>query len=106
MNYKICTGSVLSGGEIASLPHAPAQDWVDTINEFQKGSLSSRLGIPMMFGIDAVHGHNKVYNATLFPHNVGIGATRQVIFFSHIKVILYYFQCLCIAFTSYTSLIV
>lgn len=48
------------------------------VNDFQKGSLSTRLGIPMLYGIDAVHGHNTVYNATIFPHNIGLGATRQV----------------------------
>ncbi|ESR58910.1 hypothetical protein CICLE_v10014537mg [Citrus x clementina] len=47
------------------------------INDFQRGSLASRLGIPMIYGIDAVHGHNNVYNATIFPHNVGLGATRD-----------------------------
>ncbi|KAB2627169.1 lysosomal beta glucosidase-like [Pyrus ussuriensis x Pyrus communis] len=47
------------------------------INGFQKGALSSRLGIPMIYRIDAVHGHNNVYNATIFPHNVGLGATRD-----------------------------
>ncbi|RXH93040.1 hypothetical protein DVH24_013616 [Malus domestica] len=71
-------GSVLSGGGSAPLPEASAEDWVNMINEFQKGALSSRLGIPMIYGIDAVHGHNNVYNATIFPHNVGLGATRQV----------------------------
>lgn len=74
-------GSVLSGGGSEPLPKATAQDWVNMINEFQKGSLASRLGIPMMYGIDAVHGHNNVYNATIFPHNVGLGCTRQVDFF-------------------------
>ncbi|CAI9765103.1 unnamed protein product [Fraxinus pennsylvanica] len=49
------------------------------VNDFQKGSLSTRLGIPMIYGIDAVHGNNNVYNATIFPHNIGLGATRQVI---------------------------
>ncbi|KAB2627177.1 lysosomal beta glucosidase-like [Pyrus ussuriensis x Pyrus communis] len=44
------------------------------IDGFQKGALSSRLGIPMIYRIDAVHGHNNVYNATIFPHNVGLGA--------------------------------
>ncbi|KAM1251865.1 hypothetical protein ACFX13_040772 [Malus domestica] len=75
-----CLGgsSVLSGGGSAPLPEASAEDWVNMINEFQKGALSSRLGIPMIYGIDAVHGHNNVYNATIFPHNVGLGATRQV----------------------------
>ncbi|MQM17328.1 hypothetical protein Taro_050297 [Colocasia esculenta] len=47
------------------------------VNEFQKGSLSSRLGIPMIYGIDVVHGHNNVYKATIFPHNVGLGVTRD-----------------------------
>lgn len=71
-------GSVLSGGGSAPLPEASAEDWVNMINGFQKGSLASRLGIPMIYGIDAVHGHNNVYNATIFPHNIGLGATRQV----------------------------
>lgn len=44
--------------------------------EIQKGALATRLGIPMIYGIDAVHGHNNVYNATIFPHNVGLGVTR------------------------------
>ncbi|KAJ7949475.1 Beta-glucosidase [Quillaja saponaria] len=70
-------GSVLSGGGSEPLPKASAEDWVNMINEFQKGSLASRLGIPMIYGIDAVHGHNNVYNATIFPHNVGLGATRD-----------------------------
>ncbi|CAI0442265.1 unnamed protein product [Linum tenue] len=70
-------GSVLSGGGSTPLPDATAKDWIDMINGFQKGSVSSRLGIPMIYGIDAVHGHNNVYNATIFPHNVGLGATRD-----------------------------
>ncbi|KAL6130235.1 hypothetical protein ACLB2K_068616 [Fragaria x ananassa] len=70
-------GSVLSGGGSAPLPEASAEDWVNMINGFQKGSLASRLGIPMIYGIDAVHGHNNVYNATIFPHNIGLGATRD-----------------------------
>jgi beta-glucosidase-like glycosyl hydrolase len=59
-------------------PEASPQQWVDMVNEFQKGSLATRLGIPMIYGIDAVHGHNNVYKATIFPHNVGLGVTRQV----------------------------
>lgn len=82
--HRVCifllrAGSVLSGGGSAPLPEATAQNWVDMINEYQKGALVSRLGIPMIYGIDAVHGHNNVYNATIFPHNVGLGATRQVL---------------------------
>lgn len=71
-------GSVLSGGGSVPKPEATAREWVDMVNEFQKGALSTRLGIPMIYGIDAVHGHNNVYKATVFPHNVGLGATRQV----------------------------
>lgn len=75
-NYSI--GSILSGGGSAPRPLASAEDWLHMVNEYQKGSLSSRLGIPMIYGIDAVHGHNNVYKATIFPHNVGLGATRYV----------------------------
>ena len=39
-------------------------------------SLVVLIGIPMIYGIDAVHGHNNIYKATIFPHNVGLGATR------------------------------
>ncbi|KAJ6428700.1 hypothetical protein OIU84_020384 [Salix udensis] len=74
---KYHIGSVLSGGGSEPLPKASAEDWVNMINEFQNGSLSSRLGIPMIYGIDAVHGHNNVFNATIFPHNIGLGATRD-----------------------------
>ncbi|KAH9617282.1 hypothetical protein KSS87_004507 [Heliosperma pusillum] len=70
-------GSVLSGGGSTPLPQATAQDWMNMVDNFQKEALSSRLGIPMIYGIDAVHGHNNVYNATIFPHNVGLGATRD-----------------------------
>ncbi|XP_045788986.1 beta-glucosidase BoGH3B-like [Trifolium pratense] len=74
---KYFIGSVLSGGGSAPKVNATAKDWVDMINKIQKGALSTRLGIPMIYGIDAVHGHNNVYNATIFPHNVGLGATRD-----------------------------
>ncbi|KAK9122961.1 hypothetical protein Sjap_012563 [Stephania japonica] len=70
--------SLLSGGGSVPKPQATAADWVDMVNEFQNGSLSSRLGIPMIYGIDAVHGHNNVYKATIFPHNIGLGCTRQL----------------------------
>ncbi|WJX29595.1 beta-glucosidase [Trifolium repens] len=74
---KYFIGSILSGGGSVPKPKATAKDWVDMVNEFQKGALSTRLGIPMIYGIDAVHGHNNVYKATIFPHNVGLGATRD-----------------------------
>lgn len=70
-------GSLLSGGGSVPNPQATVVDWINMVNEFQNGSLSTRLGIPMIYGIDAVHGHNNVINATIFPHNVGLGATRD-----------------------------
>ncbi|XVF06616.1 hypothetical protein REPUB_Repub06bG0064700 [Reevesia pubescens] len=74
---KYFIGSVLSGrGSVPAL-QASAKVWINMVNEFQKGALSTRLGIPMIYGIDAVHGHNNVYKATIFPHNIGLGATKQ-----------------------------
>ncbi|KAH9784531.1 glycosyl hydrolase family protein [Citrus sinensis] len=74
---KYFIGSVLTGGGSAPARQASAEAWINIINDFQKGALSTRLGIPMIYGIDAVHGHNNVYNATIFPHNIGLGATRD-----------------------------
>ncbi|KAL3646122.1 hypothetical protein CASFOL_011302 [Castilleja foliolosa] len=72
-------GSVISAaGSTPREDHkATPEEWVDMVNEYQKGSLSSRLGIPMLYAIDSVHGHNSLYKATIFPHNVGLGATRD-----------------------------
>ncbi|KAF3684903.1 putative aldehyde oxidase-like protein-like [Capsicum annuum] len=72
-------GSVLSGGGSVPAPKASAEDWINMVNDIQMAALSTRLGIPMIYGIDAVHGHNNVYNATIFPHNIGLGVTRQLI---------------------------
>jgi beta-glucosidase len=70
-------GSLLSGGGSVPRKQATAAEWVAMVGDFQRACLSTRLGIPMIYGIDAVHGHNNVYGATIFPHNVGLGATRQ-----------------------------
>ena len=77
--FDVCVGSVLSGGGSVPAPKATPEAWVNMVNEIQKAALSTRLGIPMIYGIDAVHGHNNVYGATIFPHNVGLGVTRQVL---------------------------
>jgi beta-glucosidase len=69
-------GSVLSGGGSTPTPNTPAA-WVDMVNTFQAQALSTRLHIPMIYGIDAVHGHGNVLGATVFPHNVGLGSTRD-----------------------------
>ncbi|KAI3721896.1 hypothetical protein L2E82_32915 [Cichorium intybus] len=72
-------GSLLSGGGSVPAKEASPETWINMVNDFQKGSLSTRLGIPMIYGIDAVHGNNNVYNATIFPHNIGLGVTRDPI---------------------------
>ncbi|KAK3155935.1 hypothetical protein QOZ80_2AG0100640 [Eleusine coracana subsp. coracana] len=74
---KYFIGSVLSGGGSVPAEKAPPEAWVKMVNEMQGGALSTRLGIPMIYGIDAVHGHGNVYKATIFPHNVGLGCTRD-----------------------------
>ncbi|KAF5470463.1 hypothetical protein F2P56_010977 [Juglans regia] len=54
-----------------------SSDWADMVDRFQKSALDSRLGIPLIYGIDAIHGNNSIYGATIFPHNIGLGATRD-----------------------------
>jgi beta-glucosidase len=69
-------GSVLSGGGSVPTPNTP-EAWIEMVNTFQRAALATPLGIPMIYGIDAVHGHGNVYGATVFPHNIGLGATRD-----------------------------
>jgi beta-glucosidase len=69
-------GSVLSGGGGNPIPNTP-EAWRDMVASFEEGALRSRLGIPLLYGVDAVHGHTNVYGATIFPHNIGLGATRD-----------------------------
>ena len=67
-------GSVLSGGGGNPATNTPAA-WADMVRAFQDEALTSRLAIPLLYGVDAVHGHNNVRGATLFPHLVSLGAT-------------------------------
>ena len=69
-------GSLLSGGGSGPRANTPAA-WADMYDRYQKAALGSRLGIPMIYGIDAVHGNNNVRGSTIFPHNIGMGATRN-----------------------------
>ncbi len=71
-NYFI--GSILSGGGSAPSNNNVAA-WADMYDNFQSFALKTRLKIPMIYGIDAVHGNNNLYGATIFPHNIGLGAT-------------------------------
>ena len=58
-------------------PGEDAEAWQLKFTELQKLALSTRLGIPLLFGVDAVHGQNTYNGATIFPHNIGLGATRN-----------------------------
>lgn len=73
---KYYLGSLLSGGGSVPEPNTPPA-WVEMIDRYQKITLSTRLGIPLIYGIDAVHGHNNVVGATIFPHNIGLGCTHN-----------------------------
>ncbi|MCX6121303.1 MAG: glycoside hydrolase family 3 C-terminal domain-containing protein [Ignavibacteriales bacterium] len=70
-------GSILSGG--GSVPNAgnTPLKWANMYDSLQTYALKSRLKIPIIYGIDAVHGNNNVYSATIFPHNIGMGCTRN-----------------------------
>ena len=69
-------GSLLSGGGSAPDTNNP-RSWVRMYNEYQGLALDTRLAIPLIYGIDAVHGHNNVYGATIFPHNIGLGCSND-----------------------------
>ena len=77
--WTIYAGGILSACGSGPFQKALSSDWADLIDGFQKSALESRLGIPLIYGVDAVHGHSSVYGATIFPHNIGLGATRFVL---------------------------
>lgn len=74
-------GSILNGG--GAWPsmdmHSSATDWLKLSDAFYRASMSTdmKVKIPVIWGTDAVHGHNNVYGATLFPHNIGLGAAHD-----------------------------
>lgn len=79
---KYRLGSVLNGGN--SGPHgddlAPARDWLALADEFYLASMDTSGGkhaIPVIWGVDAIHGNSNIIGATLFPHNIGLGAARN-----------------------------
>lgn len=73
---KYFLGSVLSGGNSDPADNRP-ETWRKMVDEFQAQSLQTRLKIPLLYGIDAVHGHNNILGAVIFPHHVGMGATKD-----------------------------
>jgi len=69
-------GSLLSGGGSTPPKNYP-RSWAEMYDGYQKIALSTRLSIPIIYGIDAVHGHNNVIGATIFPHHIGLGCTNN-----------------------------
>ncbi|WP_250401964.1 glycoside hydrolase family 3 protein [Streptomyces cellostaticus] len=69
-------GSLLSGGGSTPTPNTP-DAWAKMIDAFQLRARATRFQIPLIYGVDAVHGHNNLVGATIMPHNVGLGATRD-----------------------------
>ncbi|TMR01766.1 glycoside hydrolase family 3 protein [Actinomadura soli] len=69
-------GSVLSGGGSVPADNTP-KGWADMVDAYQSKALATRLKIPLLYGIDSVHGHNNLIGATIFPHNLAMGATRD-----------------------------
>src|SRR4051812_48515494 len=67
-------GSILSGGGSVPTPNTPSA-WADMIDRFQRAALATPLHIPLLYGIDSVHGDGNMYGATVFPHNIGLGAS-------------------------------
>lgn len=74
-NYRL--GSLLSGGGSYPNPNTPAA-WANMYDEYQTVAVENTPhGVPLIYGVDAVHGHSNVVGATIFPHNIGLGATRN-----------------------------
>ena len=74
-NYFV--GSVLSGGDSDPKEGNSLQAWTDMYDRIQRHTSNTRLKIPILYGVDAVHGHNNVLGAVIFPHNIGLGCTRN-----------------------------
>lgn len=71
---SLTIGSVLSGSGGNPEPNDPG-NWRTMVEQYLEAANRSRLGIPLLYGTDSVHGHSNVYGATVFPHNIGLGAT-------------------------------
>ena len=70
-------GSLLSGGDSDPKRSNSFADWREMIDGYHAEALKSRLQIPLLYGVDAVHGHNNVVGAVVFPHEIALGATRD-----------------------------
>jgi beta-glucosidase len=70
-------GSILSGGGGYPSGNNTTEGWISMVDEFQAAALETPHAVPLIYGVDAVHGHNNLKGATIFPHNIGLGATND-----------------------------
>ena len=73
---KIFSGFNVERREFRSADNLPAT-WLHACRNYEEQALQTRLKIPLIYGIDAVHGHNNIDGAVIFPHNIGLGATHD-----------------------------
>lgn len=70
-------GSLLSGGSSDPKEGNSLEAWTNLYDRYQKRAMKTRLAIPLLYGVDALHGHNNVIGAVVFPHNIGLGCSRN-----------------------------
>ncbi|WP_372411582.1 glycoside hydrolase family 3 protein [Streptomyces luteireticuli] len=73
---RLGLGALLSAAGTAPTPNTPAA-WADMVDAYQRRALATRLHIPLLYATDSVHGDNNLLGATVFPHNIAMGATRD-----------------------------
>ena len=74
---RLHVGSVLSGGDSDPETGNDLNSWTDLYDRIQSHALSAKPRIPVIYGVDAIHGHNNVIGAVIFPHNIALGCTRD-----------------------------
>lgn len=74
---SLCLGSVLSGGNSDPPTGNTLEDWTNAYEACQREALQTRLKVPILYGVDAVHGHNNVLGAVIYPHNIGLGCAND-----------------------------
>ncbi|MGJ8723395.1 MAG: glycoside hydrolase family 3 protein [Roseibacillus sp.] len=74
---RLALGSILSGGSSDPKSGNSLANWSNLYRDCQERALKTRLGIPLIYGVDAVHGHSNLPDAVIFPHNIGLGCTRN-----------------------------
>ncbi len=76
--WRLGIGGLLSGGGGYPEGENTPESWISMVDSFQEKALESRLGVPLIYGADGVHGHGNLRDAVLFPHNIGLGAANNL----------------------------